>query len=258
MTIEEAIQLAENGDIGAIISLGDYYMKQNTGEGISQAVEWYEKAAQKNVVYAILMTVLGKKILAYAGLQIASHGEFGTDFLLDDWNEVYDWAAKELECIKNNVPGSERIDVNEAIKNFEEASYYLALCCYWGNKYSMARDLVCDFEDVRAQILNGASCLQLAETNNEYAKAFKQLESIIKDAEYASANKAALEEDVYALSALQVSMMHKNAGSQSDMESAVSVLNYVLNAVKNDNNKQILSGELRRYQKKLFGGYKYV
>lgn len=258
MTIEEAIQLAENGDIGAIISLGDYYMKQNTGEGIEEAVKWYEKAAQKNVVYAIHMTVLGKKILAYAGLQIASHGEFGTDFLLDDWNEVYDWAAKELECINNNVPGSERIDVNEAVKNFEEASYYLALCYYWGDKYLAVKDLVCDFDDVRSQILHGAALLQLAETNSEVAKAFKHLDAIIKNAEYAASNKAALEEDVYALAALQISMMYKNAGSQSDMESAVGVLNYVLNAVKNDNNKQILSGELKHYQKKLFGGYKYV
>ena len=73
MTIEEAIQLAENGDIGAMISLGDYYVQQKTGDGIEKAANWYEAAAKKNIVYAMHMTVLCKKMLAYAGLQIAEH-----------------------------------------------------------------------------------------------------------------------------------------------------------------------------------------
>ena len=37
MTIEEAKQMADQGDIGAMCSLGDFYIKQNTGEGIKEA-----------------------------------------------------------------------------------------------------------------------------------------------------------------------------------------------------------------------------
>ena len=53
MTIEEAKQMADQGDIGAMCSLGDFYIKQNTGEGIKEASKWYELAARKNVIYAI-------------------------------------------------------------------------------------------------------------------------------------------------------------------------------------------------------------
>lgn len=47
MTIEEAKQMADQGDIGAMCSLGDFYIKQNTGEGIKEASKWYELAARK-------------------------------------------------------------------------------------------------------------------------------------------------------------------------------------------------------------------
>lgn len=56
MTIEEAKQMATQGDIRAMCSLGDFYIKQNTGEGIREASKWYELAARKNVIYAIHIT----------------------------------------------------------------------------------------------------------------------------------------------------------------------------------------------------------
>lgn len=100
--------------------------------------------------------------------------------------------------------------------------------------------------------------IQLAETNTQMANAMSILTPIIKDTSYAAADKGAWEEDVYTLTALQLSMLYKNNGSQSDMESAVSLLNFVLRAVKNENNIAILRSELNHYQKKLFGGYKYA
>ena len=47
MTIEEAKQMATQGDIRAMCSLGDFYIKQNTGEGIREASKWYELAARE-------------------------------------------------------------------------------------------------------------------------------------------------------------------------------------------------------------------
>lgn len=258
MTIEEAIQLAENGDIGAMMALGQYYVQQNTGDGISKAAEWYEAAAKQNVVQAMHMTVLCKNMLAYAGLQIAEHDEFGAKFAMDDWKEVYDWAAKELKCINSEVEGAEKVDVDDALKNFTDASYFYALTCYWADQFSLVTALLSDFEDTRSKILYGAALIQLAESNTQMTNAVRLLTPIIKDTAYAAADKAIWEEDVYALTALQLSMLYKNNGSQSDLELAVSLLTFVLRAVKNENNSTIIRQELNRYQKKLFGGYKYV
>ena len=81
MTIEEAKQMATQGDIRVMCSLGDFYIKQNTGEGIREASKWYELAARKNVIYAIHITVLSKKILAYSDLQVVAGSEESVDFI---------------------------------------------------------------------------------------------------------------------------------------------------------------------------------
>ena len=78
MTIEEAKQMATQGDIRAMCSLGDFYIKQNTGEGIREASKWYELAARKNVIH---ITVLSKKILAYSDLQVVAGSEESVDFI---------------------------------------------------------------------------------------------------------------------------------------------------------------------------------
>ena len=126
MTIEEAKQMATQGDIGAMCSLGDFYIKQNTGEGIKEASKWYELAARKNVIYAIHMTVLSKKILAYSGLQVVAgyESEESVDFVKKNWEEVYDWASHEIEMLDDNVPGSEKIDIKQALENYNDAIYY--------------------------------------------------------------------------------------------------------------------------------------
>ena len=123
MTIEEAKQMADQGDIGAMCSLGDFYIKQNTGEGIKEASKWYELAARKNVIYAIHMTVLSKKILAYSGLQVVAgyESEESVDFVKKNWEEVYDWASQEIEMLDDNVPGSEKIDIKQAVENYNDA-----------------------------------------------------------------------------------------------------------------------------------------
>ena len=116
MTIEEAKQMATQGDIRAMCSLGDFYIKQNTGEGIREASKWYELAARKNVIYAIHITVLSKKILAYSDLQVVAGSEESVDFIKK--------IGKKIEMLDDNVPGSEKIDIKQALENYNDAIYY--------------------------------------------------------------------------------------------------------------------------------------
>ena len=257
MTFEEAVTLAEKGDIGAMISLGDYYIQHENEENrFEEAAKWYEMAAKHDVVYAIHMTVLCKKIGTEAGLLIAKKVEYGVDFALTELESLYEWTAKELECINKQLPGTEKLKVEDAIKNFEDASYYLALCCYWVGRYEEAKKLICDFEDVRSKILYGAILIQLAENHAGMAEALKHLQ-VITDRQYMDAPKFELEEDAYAVAAVQISRLYQMKGQQADMEAAVSLLDFMAQAVRRDENKQRIREERNRYQKKLFGGYKY-
>lgn len=258
MTFEEAVALAENGDIGAMISLGDYYIQhEGEDERFEKAAKWYEMAAKRDVVYAIHMTILCKKIETEAGLMIAKKVEYGVDFALRELESLYEWTAKELECINKQLPGTEDLKIEESIKNFEDASYHLALCCYWVGRYEEAKELICDFKDVRSKILYGAILIQMAENNAGMTEALKHLE-VIMDRQYVDAPKFELEEDAYAVAAVQVSRLYKIKGSQADMEAAVALLDFTAQAVRRDENKQRIRDERNRYQKKLFGGYKYI
>lgn len=253
MTIEEAIQKAENNDVGAMIALGDYFSREEKDN--EQAVKWYEMAARHKDVYAIHMTVLLKLISAHSGMLVAKQVEFGVEFAMEEWKSVYEWLAEELECINNNVPGTERLKIEDSIEKFKEASYNYALCCYFLGDYATASALISDFDDTPSVILYGSCLIQLGETNQDMANAVKTLSPVICDREYVAAAKSALEEDAYSITGILLSRLHQLAG---DMESAVELLTFMSNAVRRDNNKQAISKERNRYQKKLFGGYKYV
>ena len=54
MTLEEGKALAEQGDINAMCTLGDFFSKQNTGESMVEAAKWYEMAAKK-MYYMLLI-----------------------------------------------------------------------------------------------------------------------------------------------------------------------------------------------------------
>ena len=41
-----------------------------------------------------------------------------------NWEEVYDWASHEIEMLDDNVPGSEKIDIKQALENYNDAIYY--------------------------------------------------------------------------------------------------------------------------------------
>lgn len=253
MTIEEAIQKAENDDVGAMIALGDFYFQEEKDN--EQAVKWYEMAAKHKVVYAIHMTVLLKLISAQAAMLIAKQVEYGVQFAMEDWKSVYEWLAEELECINNNVPGSESLKIEDSIEKFKEASYNYALCCYFLGDYATASALISDFDNTPSIILYGSCLIQLGENGKDMANAIKTLTPVICDREYVAASKSALEEDAYRIAGIMLSRLHRIAGN---MEPAVELLTFMSNAVRRDNNKQAISDELSHYQKKLFGGYKYV
>jgi len=262
LTLEEAKQLAEQGDIGAMCSLGDFYIKQNTGDGIEEASKWYEMAAERNILYAVHMTVLSKKILSYAGLQIVDGSETGWGFVKKDWQETYDWALREMGMLNDEVAGAEKIDRNQAISNYNDALYYLALCNYEQKNYQEVVSLLKDTKEKRAKVLYGSALFDMAHYDEEYEYALQQFNFIDGDVEYASSQKSKYEEKVYALAALVLSQIYRQGlgknGVTPNMEKAVKLLDFVKTNLANEGMKELVNEELQHYQKKLFGGYKYV
>lgn len=44
MTLDEAIKLAENGNVDTMIALGDYYVGTGDTGDLRDALNWYKKA----------------------------------------------------------------------------------------------------------------------------------------------------------------------------------------------------------------------
>ena len=223
MTIEEAKQMATQGDIGAMCSLGDFYIKQNTGEGIKEASKWYES-------------------------------EESVDFVKKNWEEVYDWALKEIEMLDDNVPGSEKIDKKQALENYNDAIYYLALCNYELRNYDVVITLLKHIDDKRARILYGSALFDTANCDDEYEYAWQQFKFIDGDVEYASAPKAKYEEKVYTVTVLLLSQLYRlglgEKHTKSDLEKSVNLLNFVKSYLTNEGMLELVDEELRHYQKK--------
>ena len=221
-------------------------------------------AARKNVIYAIHMTVLSKKILAYSGLQVVAgyESEESVDFVKKNWEEVYDWASQEIEMLDDNVPVSEKINIKQAVENYNDAIYYLALCNYELRNYDVVITLLKDIDDKRARILYGSALFDTANYDDEYEYAWQQFKFIDGDVEYASAPKAKYEEKIYTVAVLLLSQLYRQGlgekHTKSNLEKSVNLLNFVKSYLTNEGMLELVDEELRHYQKKMLGGYKYV
>ena len=270
ITLEEAIRNAEQGDINCMRILGDYYAKQNTGDGLDKAAKWYEQAAQRHDLYSMFQLVLCKTTQALAGDSVIGKVEYAIEFAEPDWDEAYSWSKTLLHCLDEGKAGSEAISIDRAkvIKHFNDASYQLALHNYHLNNYAKALTVLENQTDTRARVLYGACLAQTANTPDDYKAAYNYLALIDKNRsysaadKYASAEKTMLEEQVYVIAAVQLSIFYRNgiatSGGAADLNAAVSLLESVFPFVQRDDNKQFIENEWRHYQKKLFGGYKYI
>ena len=246
MTIEEAIQLANNGNMGAAIGLGDYYWGQKEYD---EAEKWYQPAAEQDIIYAIHMMVYIGLMHGYAGMAVANSSSL--PFVRDDWEIAYKWITKELSCLESNNPGSEEINRQEVQEHMFEISYNLALCYYKENNYKKTIELISGYQDSRSKILLGVALVGV----EDFANALKAFEGSVQDRNYDPCKHSSCEEGVYAIAIVQTSRLYKIT---NDLDHAVIILQYGLDAVKEEKNKNYIAKELTHYRKKLFDGYTYI
>ena len=167
-----------------------------------------------------------------------------------------------IEMLDDNVPGSEKIDIKQAVENYNDAIYYLALCNYELRNYDVVITLLKDIDDKRARILYGSALFDTANYDDEYEYAWQQFKFIDGDVEYASAPKAKYEEKIYTVAVLLLSQLYRQGlgekHTKSNLEKSVNLLNFVKSYLTNEGMLELVDEELRHYQKKMLGGYKYV
>lgn len=259
MTLSEAIAAANQGDVRAMINLAEYYWQ---GKNLDEASVWYEKAANCGLPYAIDKMVLISNIIATSGLNAVNTSEFGWEFAKDDWKAAYDWACKEKRLVEQSPKGLEGIDPQQVHFCFLEAGYFLALCCHKLGDSETAFQLVKDFDFAGASILAGVCIMDLAKNNQEFNSAFNYLYRILDTPEYHKQIRIEYEEYIYALGALGVSLLVREGipemGITANTDQAFEVLSHAVSQINDEASRELLMKDLSRYQKKMFGGYRYV
>ena len=246
MILEEEIRNAEQGSIGAMCRIGDYYYQKIRNEGYeneyeNMALKYYKMAAEREELYGMYRFIEIGNISAKVELSFAY--QIGIQTATKRCEEVYSIAEKTLNFIeKYGSENEEMINRGMVLYQFYMASYYLAICYYFIKSEREAGRLLSriDKQDIGVQ-----------------AKLLLALENNI---EFAETEKMEIEETVYASAALLLS--HYCRGNflnlTPDLDRAVEVLNFVKSHLKREDEKKNIENELRRYHKKLFGGYKYV
>lgn len=257
ITLEEVVELAENGNVDAMIALGRYYAKDLDEHG-EDAAKWFESAAKHGDCFGILMTINFKVLTA--SYRLDNVRMFGYDSVKEPLYEAYPWCTELKNCICNNVPGIENVDSTFANNKINETLYFLARC-----KYITMDDsdeilpLLEDTSSDPAALLKGVVLFKEANNATEYEEAYLYLSRIVNNDKYANTPKIDDEELIYGQAAAFSSIcLRMGLGTKRDVNAAARVLTIALNTLRDEGSKKIISGELQHYQKKAFGGYKYV
>lgn len=104
MTLEEAISLANAGDVEAMRNLGFYYFKDETGKirDMYESLKYFEMGAEKGDIGCIKLSIILLLMSARAIRHVA--GASGIDSVLRDLDKAWHWN----QCISSDVTDYEK------------------------------------------------------------------------------------------------------------------------------------------------------
>lgn len=271
MTLEEARALAAQGDVNAMCSLGNYYVQQQDGDGIEQAVIYFNMAGELGVPYAITMAVKTKLIEARAcWLMPEEAGLY--QFAKDEWQIAFDYAQREVKMFLDQFPESVQdaeIDGRtwkEAFSDFSEAAYNLAICYATLGDYKNAYNYALRSSEPWHDMLIALCKFRLAETAEEMNEAFECLQEEVYlpsgTSSFVSRERTKRDEAVFIEAAIYYSAFLRTGDypdGQPNLERACNWLRHVEGCLQTQEKtmRGVLQKEISRYKKKMFGGLKY-
>lgn len=175
MTLEEAIQLANGGDVGAMSSLGEYYLDryESTKDvtAMRDAWTWYTKAARFG---HLLSAAQATELCRFIATPYEKMGAYGRAF--ECWSQGYDCAM--LVWKSSDTPDSVRKRLIEQLPGF---MYMMGYDLFCEQKYKEAmiylETLVEEYEDTKSKVLLGLCHLNLEDDIREGYRLLKTFEN---------------------------------------------------------------------------------
>ena len=144
---------------------------------------------------------------------------------------------------------------NQLMNCAQYAYYCYSFMLYCGDKgkpidINKALEMIKDIPGTKAKLLYGAV---IAEKGN-HREAMPILEEGLRDSNYRNAEKDFMENMIYQTAIIYASTIARQNGN---LEKAVMILESSITGITDSDMRQDLHAELGKYQKRMFGGWKY-
>lgn len=224
-----------------------------------------------------------KNIFTYRVLRNLEEGKkYLCDSRLSSAYDAFCWAyeaCSEIKAIKEQgiiaLPSADVYEqfTEDFISARAEIAYYYSLSLYYNCEYDKALDIADSFDNSRCNVIIARCCRLLQPYAENRRLAFFYMQRIENDSLYMSSKKNKYEEELYVRLIIDLSEIYRVGAEyekyimgkyspyeklQPDIKRAMNLLISIQDNIHFDKNKTLLSTELARYKKKLFGGYKYV
>lgn len=251
--IDELLQEAQAGSIEAMIEVSRYYAGESD---YGNAEKWADQAAEAGSSAGYWLSLLCHNLGLTAAQQI-----HGWELLDKEATIVMERAYRLKKGCAEGVLSLTNSQVQTIDDAWNNALYARGLARYALDKENLQCNEIVEILDgvhsTKAYALK-AWCLMHAEA---YAEAFRLMVQVFHDDKYAAEEKEVVEEGIYIDTLCNMSLIYRvglsNVVEQNLIE-AVNVLQYALRYVRDEDFRAMIEKELGRYQKKLFGGYRYV
>ncbi len=262
MTLQEVTTLAEQGNLQAMMALGQHYSEQNETD---QAIKWYKMAAEHNYPPAMWRAASEYYIKGLIDSTSAMRQFYSIEDILPTFLSAHTWAISFLNQFSPDSRELCGVAIETVLKRIEETGYHAALYGYYSDRNDIALDVLTDLskiygiESSRTKYLRAVLYAE-DDSYTNVGEIYRLLSALPQDHTYASAEKEELEDNAYAIAALVLSeYIRKGLGAPcSDINAALSVLHYVEKHIKDAETLEVVRKKINRYQPKLFGGYRYV
>ena len=242
MTVEEAIQKANAGDIETMVILGDYY---GQNKDYDNALIWYRKAAELGDLNAMYKTFLVDGMCLHAGIIVSTSEEDDEYF-----QEINHYAG-----ILKNHPQF------EIEPNYSECKYAYAESLYRRDEYRALLSLTDDENEPRFGIMYalallaiGGSCSNDDEITRYYDGACNVIQSVLQSGYVPQDNH---HEQLFFVKAISTyaNVLRIGLNKSPNVPAAYQTLATQVDKLTNEDAKSFLSDQLSHYRVKkgIFG-----
>lgn len=236
MTLEELQAAANNGDIDAMISLGEQCLEGQTLNACKEALYWFNMASQKDSAYA---AVKASAICALIAETYMSNGALGQE-TFDFWQKT---TLHALNTMKNPSDPDFETNSNLIWKLLDKGFLGMAFLQYMNKQVNTAFQTLKSIDPpntpelINAAKLLKATCMIDVAGDSAISEIISVFNSIFSDKEYVDliSDTTVLEQLIFSIAAkLYVIMLRRGIGTPADPQLADAVLDYAYNALSED------------------------